>query len=192
MFWSISSKIRQTMRGTTDSWFCAKSNKVNLAEKYWDRRSHVLVAVRYRTTNCRLSALWSAEASVGTGWVPVAVNNERHAKALVAWWNATPTMLMLLNRRGRTLSYPKWSLKQLRSVGVPRPHNPAWELLADAWEEVCDLEVLPLREAETCVARKVIDRAAAIALGIEESRIANWRRLLSVEPTITNKPAQMD
>ena len=190
MFWSISSKIRQTMRSTPDEWFCAKSDKSKLAEKYWARRSHVLIAVRYDTINSRLSALWSAQASIGTGWVSVAVDDDRRAKALVAWWNSTPARLMLMNRRDRKLTYPKWSLKQLRSVGVPKPNNPAWDLLAEAWEEVCDTIMLPLCEAEHCVARRVIDNAAAKVLGIEGSQVADWRRHLAAEPTITNKPVQ--
>ncbi len=192
VFWSISSKIRQTMRGTPDEWFCAKSDKAQLAEKYWARRRHVLIAIRYDTINSRLSALWSAQASIGTGWVPVAVDDERRAKALVAWWNSTPARLMLMNRRDRKLTYPKWSLKQLRSVGVPKPNNPAWGSLADAWEEVCDTNLLPLCKAENCVARKVIDNAAAKVLGIEGSQVADWRRLLMSEPTITNEPSRID
>ena len=191
-FWSISSKLRQTMQCIPEQYAQFKPEKVHLAERYWNKRSHVLLAERYRTTNSRLSALWSASASVGSGWTPVAVDNESRAKALVAWCNSTPTMLMLLNRRSKTLTYPSWSLKQLRSVGVPKHDTPVWETLADAWEEVCNVEMLPLKDAKNCLARKVIDRAAAEALDIEESRIANWRRLLSKEPTVTNKPAQMD
>lgn len=65
---------------------------------------------------------------------------------------------MLLNQRTRKLTYPRWSLAQLRSIRVPKR-----------------------------AARHVIDRAAALAIGIHADRVAEWRRRLAAEPTITNE-----
>ena len=61
--------------------------------------------------------------------------------------------------------------------------------LAAAYVKASDLELLPMREAEECRARRVLDRAAALALELDEAEIAEWRRRLAKEPTVTNPPA---
>ena len=109
----------------------------------------------------------------------------------MAWWNSTPARLLLLNMRSKKLTYPTWSLAQLRQVGIPKPGNPAWETLTRAWEEACQLEMLPLSQGEECPARHLIDRAAALALGMEEEQMAEWRQMLAQEPTISNRPAPL-
>ena len=40
---------------------------------------------------------------------------------------------------------------------------------------------------EQCEVRQIIDEAAALALGVEPTIIADWRRRLPKEPTITNE-----
>lgn len=189
LFWSISAQLRRTMQGEPEEWRRPKYGKAALAAKYWRERSSVLVAERYDTVSGRLTALWTAEPSVGSGWIPVSVRSDRHAKALATWWNSTPARLMLLNQRTRKLTYPKWSLAQLRGIRIPKPENPAWSSLAAAWQEVRDIELLPMGKAETCRARRIIDQAAARALGVEVDRVAEWRRRLANEPTISNEPA---
>jgi len=122
-------------------------------------------------------------------WVPVATDDDRKAKALAFWWNSTPARLLLLNRRATTLTYPTWQLQHLREVRIPKPESPGWRTLAEAWEQVRDLELLPMRCAEQCPARQVIDAASAVALDVSEDEIVGWRRRLAVEPTITNARA---
>ena len=73
------------MRGEPEMWCRAKRGKEALATKYWGQRSQLLVAQRFDTVGSRLSALWTPEPSVGSGWVPVSVDDERHAKALAVW-----------------------------------------------------------------------------------------------------------
>ena len=46
-----------------------------------------------------------------------------------------------------------------------------------------------MKQADECETRKRIDEAAAAALGIDESVLADWRRRLAAEPTITNARA---
>ena len=97
------------------------------------------------------------------------------------------TRTLLLNRRAKTLTYPTWQLHHLREVRVPNPDNPAWNALADAWEQIRDVELLPMRDAEECEARRVIDEAAAVALGVSAETVAGWRATLAAEPTVTNR-----
>ena len=191
LFWSIDSELRRSMKGTPEAWRSPKPGIERLADSYWRQRSHLLVALRYSTTSSRLAALWTPKASIGSGWMPVAVPNEQRAQALAAWWNSTPTLLTLLNRRTKKLTYPSWSLGQIRDIPIPKPESFAWNALAAAYAAACDLELLPLRQAQQCQARRTIDRAAALALDIDEAQIAEWRGKLAQEPTVSNKPPKL-
>jgi len=187
-FHSVSSQLRRTMNGRNDVWYQPKPGKDRLARRYLGQRSQLLLPMRFRTTNGRLTAVWTPSPSFGW-WVPVAVGGELSAQALAAWCNSTPVHLMLLNRRARTLTYPVWQLEHLREIRVPKPDSPAWDALAAAFTQACELELLPMRQAEDCMARRVIDRAAATALNADEAQLAEWRRKLSREPTVSNEPA---
>ena len=189
IFDSISAALRRTIHGTPESWHKPKQSKKGsrLAERYWRQRSVLLVAQRFRTTNNRLTALYSDKATVGKGWVPVSVKDEYTAKTLAVWWNSTPVLMMLLNRRGMTLDYLKWSLKHLEEIHIPKPDNPGWGALREAYEQVCDMDLQPLKNAVEDPARAVIDDAAAKVLSIDPQVIAGWRERLAKEPTITNK-----
>lgn len=50
---------------------------------------------------------------------------------------------------------------------VATPDNPAWNALADAWEQIRDVELLPMQHAEACEARRVIGEAAGRGAGSE-------------------------
>ena len=189
LFWSIGAELRQTVEGEPEAWRRPKYGKEAIAARYWKQRSSVLVAERYDTVGGRLTALWTSEPSVGSGWIPVSVRNDRRARGLATWWNSTPARLVLLNQRSRKLTYPRWSLNQLRRVPIPKRDNPAWERLAEAYEAVRGVELLPMNRAEECPARRIIDGAAAQALGVSEGLVADWRRRLADEPTVTNRVA---
>ncbi len=187
-FHSVSSQVHRTIRGKHDVWYEPKPGKASLAAKYLARRNRLLLPMRFRTTNGRLTALWTPTPSFGT-WVPAATENERIAKALAVWCNSTPVRLMLLNRRSRTLTYPAWSLEHLREIGIPKPDSFAWNALAAAYAKASDEELLPMSQADVCPARRILDRAAALALEVDEAEIADWRRRLAREPTVSNEPA---
>ena len=189
LFWSNSGELRRKMRGEPEDWRRPKSGRENLAQRYWQQRSHLLVAARCNVVSGRLTAIWSPIASVGSAWTPVSVSDEKHAKGLAAWWNSTPARLMLLNQRSKTLTYPSWSLAQLRQIRVPKPDNPAWNSLRDALDKACGIELLPMKQAEDCEAREIIDGVAAMACGLDPGVLADWRRRLAAEPTITNRRA---
>ena len=187
-FHSVSSKLRRAVLGEPDVWYRPRPGKERLAKRYAEQRSRLLVAMRMDTVSGRVNGLWTPRPAFGW-WVPVATDDDRKAKALAVWWNSTPTRLQLLNRRTTKLTYPTWQLQHLREVRIPKPESPGWHTLAEAWKQVRDLELLPMRYAEQCPARQVIDAASAVALGVSEDETADWRRRLAVEPTITNARA---
>ena len=94
--------------------------------------------------------------------------------------------MLLLNRRAKKLTYPKWSKGHLKSLPCPRPETLGSKALTEAWERANRTPLLPFAQAEVCVARQIIDEAAALAIGAEEDLVADWRRRLAAEPTITN------
>ena len=184
-FHSVSGALRRTLLGEPDVSYRPRAAKRRLADRYRAQRSHLLVPMRLNTVSGRLTGVWTAQPSFGW-WVPIAVSDEDRQKALAAWWNSTPVRLMLLNRRAQTLTYPTWQLEHLREIRIPKPDNPAWASLRSAFDQACDMELLPMRQAEECDARRIIDEAAAEALGIVPDAIGDWRRRLALEPTITN------
>ena len=185
-FHSVSGALRRTLLGEPDVWYRPRSAKRRLADRYREQRNHLLVPMRFDTISGRLTGVWTAQASFGW-WVPIAVSDEDRQKALAAWWNSTPVRLMLLNRRAQKLTYPTWQLAHLREIRVPKPDSPAWSFLRVAFDEVGDTELLPMKQAEECAARRVIDEAAALALDIAPDTLADWRRRLAAEPTISNQ-----
>ena len=138
-----------------------------------------------------LLAVWTDTPSIGrgNGWIPVDIKDEDLGKGLVAWWNSTPAAMILLNRRSKKLTYPKWSVAQIRSIGIPKPDNTAWPALTAAYEQAKNIPMLPLKQATSCEARQIIDQAAALALGINEEQVAEWRHMITEEPTISNRAA---
>ena len=188
-FHSVSGALRRTLSGKPDVWYRPRAAKRGLAERYRAQRSQLLVPMRLNTVTGRLTALWTAKASFGW-WVPIHVSDETTAKALAVWLNSTPVRLMLLNRRAQTLTYPTWQLAHLREIRIPKPDNPAWASLKAAFDQACETELLPMKDAEQCEVRRGIDDASALALDIDRKEIAGWRRLLAMEPTITNARAK--
>ena len=188
-FHSVSGKLRRTLLGEPDVWYRPKSAKQGLAERYRAQRSQLLVPMRFDTISGRLTGVWSAKPSFGW-WVPLAVPDGDRQKALAAWWNSTPVRLMLLNRRAQKLTYPTWQLAHLREIRIPKSANAGWGALRAAYDQVCDVEMLPMRQAEQCGAREVIDEAAALVLGVGPEVLGDWRRRLATEPTITNRRAE--
>ncbi len=191
-FHSVSGDLRRTMLGEPDVWYVPRRRPRRNMDRWIElsrtRRSHLLVPMRLNTVSGRLTGVWTAQPSFGW-WVPIAVSDEDRQKALAAWWNSTPVRLMLLNRRAQTLTYPTWQLEHLREIRIPKSDNPAYDSLRIAFDQVCGLELLPMRQAEECEVRRIIDEAAALALGVEPNVLAEWRRRLAAEPTITNAHA---
>ena len=96
--------------------------------------------------------------------------------------------MMLLNRRGKKLTYPQWSLAHLNEIRIPKYNNPGWSALCGAYGEIRDQEIMPMKQAGEDAARAAIDEAAARVLGMDPDVLAGWRERLSKEPTISNLP----
>ena len=189
VFDSISAKTRHSMLGSPEQRVVPGGRRAHLHENVLASKGSLMLAERFNTVSGVLTALWSETATFGFGWLPARAQDEMYEQALCAWWNSTPGRLLLLNRRGKTLTYPKWSVEHVTSLPCPKAAKPGCKELAKAWQQTCRTPLLPMRQAEECPVRRAIDEAAAIALGVDDETLTDWRRRLAAEPTITNAHA---
>ncbi len=192
VFDTVSADVRQTMLDAPEQPVVPGGRRGHLHERVLASGGHLLIASRFDTVSGRVTALWSEVATFGFGWMPVTGPDRSYEQALCAWLNSTPGRLLLLNRRAKKLTYPKWSVKHLQSVPSPRHGTAGSASLARAWEETCRTALLPMRQADACPVCRIIDDAAATVLGFPPDVIADWRRRLAAEPTVTNARACMD
>ena len=190
IFDSASAELRATMTGEPEQWVTPGGRRVHLHERVTAGRGHLMLATRCNTVSGRITALWSDEPTFGFAWVPARGPDQGHEQALCAWWNSTPGRILLLNRRAKMLTYPKWSVKHLLSVPSPRPGRSGCAELRAAWARCRDTELRPLREGDRCSVRLRLDTAAASFLGVSEDVVAEWRRRLACEPTVSNEYAR--
>ena len=186
VFATVSAKVRHSMLGDPEEPVVPGGRRVHLHDRVLQTKGHLMLANRFNTVSGLLTALWTEVPTFGFGWTPATASGRSYEQAICAWWNSTPGRLLLLNRRGKTLTYPKWSIEHLSSVPCPRPESPGSAALAKAWQETCRTPILLMRHAQECGVRQVLDAAAAVALGLAPENLADWRRRLAVEPTITN------
>ncbi len=187
IFDSASAKLRRTMAAEPEQLVAPGGRRAHLWEQVAEGAGNLMLATRYDTTGGRLTALWSENPSFGFGWIPAAARNHGHEQALCAWWNSTPGRILLLNRRAKKLTYPKWSVEHLMSVPAPRAGTACCDGLQAAWLALRDREMLELRHGEQCPVRKSLDEAAAAVLGVPADSVADWRRRLALEPTVSNR-----
>ena len=190
IFGTISAKVRRTLAGTPEQWVTPSGGKrVHLWERILEQRSTLLVAERYDTVSGRLTAVYSEEPTFGFGWRPVATTSREMSKgAICLWLNSTAGRLLLINRRAKKLTYPSWSTAHWKEIRIPNGKGSSIRQLAAAFETVAGRELKTLQSANADETRKVIDDAAAEALGLDREDVADWRRL-AAEPTITNRRA---
>ena len=191
VFDSVSAKIRRRMLDEPEQSVVPGGRRAHLFENVLATSGHLMLVTRYNTNSGRLTALWSETATFGFGWIPASVMKGGHAyeQALCAWWNSTAGRVLLLNRRAKTLTYPKWSVEHLTSLPCPRPDSLGSAALARAWKETCRMPLLPLCRGAECKVRRRLDEAAAVVIGVDPNILADWRQCLAAEPTITNRPA---
>ena len=186
VFGTVSAKVRRSMLGVPEEPVVPGGRRIHLHDRVLQSKGNLMLATRFDTVGGLLTALWTEIPTFGFGWMPATASSRLYEQALCAWWNSTPGRLLLLNRRGKKLTYPKWSVEHVTSVPCPKPETSGSAALAKAWQETCRISLLPMRHAQECVVRQVLDHAAALALGVEPEVLADWRRRLATEPTITN------
>ena len=171
------------------------TGKDSYVENYlWPRASRLLMAQRLRTTNVRTPAIYVSEPVVARAWAPVRPVPSTHAddhamKAWCAFLNSSCGALLFLNCRSKDLSYPAYSLELLRSMPLPDPSRADLAPLVRAFDDLCEAELLPWAQMDIDPVRHQIDDAVAEVLDLDPVEMADWRRRIVNEPTVSNKPA---
>ncbi len=193
--WDHKSAKQTTMRTEPDEFIAAKSNKVNYAEKLWEKRGNLLLANRMYLTLCQTPAVYSNDQILGSAFVPVSpVVREGGggrtvlSKAWCVWLNSTYGIISFLNIRSRKLSYPSFSLEGLRSLPVPSPSQCDLEKLAITYDQLSDSKLCPFPEIENDPTRHAIDDAVIEAVpGLPTNDINLLRQSIALEPSVHNK-----
>ena len=191
--WYHKTDVTQSMRARADSYIEPKPEKRNLADKYWSQRSRLLLSHRLWLPLARAAAVIVEQPALGSIWTPCRPHDGEPATqaALCAWLNSSPGLLVILGGRdNRKPSYPQFSLVTLRSI--PVPNFPALgddvrDALAAAYEQLKNEVLLPFPQMDEDPVRKRLDAAVADALELDPEWVAQIRRALSEEPSVTNR-----
>ncbi len=190
ILWDHATDVRIAMDAEADVVGAPKPGKEYYAAKLVKKSSRLLVASRLYTPQVRVAACYGSEPMLGSAWVPVRARagGAEFETALCAWWNSTPGILTFLHARARKLTYPRYSLQALRALLVPDPAHADITPLTDAFEATRDITLSQWPQMNGCPARAALDEAAARVLRIDGRTIADWRRRIAVEPTVSGQP----
>ena len=194
--WDHDTENTQSMAAKTDSHIRPKEEKRHLADKYWEQRSRLLLPNRVRLNTVRTVCVRLPHAAVGSAWSPcrfkiTGANSEVLEKALSVFLNSSIGILVMAgSRTGKDISYPRFSLVDLRDLTVPDFRildGESTERLAKEYEVQAAKVLKPLPQMDACNVRKALDHAVIEALGIDRDQTETIRRNLASEPAITGK-----
>ena len=191
VLWDHSTDIHMTMDAKPDVLATPKSQKEAYARYIKSKASRLLISNRLRTNTVCTAACYTEKPALGSAWVPVTPLSTYPDldHALCAWWNSTPGILTMLHARSHALDYAKYSLDLLRKLLIPNPRNVDVSPLIDVFAKTRQQILKPWKEMDTCPVRARIDEAAARVLHIDGAKIADWRKRITLEPTVSNRPA---
>ena len=192
--WYHKSDVTRSMRAETDVYIEPKPTERarRLADSYWEQRSNLLLPHRLWLPLASVGAVMLSERVVGSIWTPCRPFDEDLARAICIYLNSTPGLLSMLGGRdNRKPSYPSFSLDTLRSLPVPDFSALSTEQidLLDGWFDWLGNDtLLPLPRMFEDPVRRQIDEAVIQALDLDSEWVANIRRELAREPSVTDRP----
>ena len=189
--WHHKTNVTQSMIAQADVYIEPKANKVNLADKYWEQRSRMLLPHRLRLNLARVAAVMLDEQVVGSLWTPCRPHASELLKPLCLYLNSTLGLLTLLGSRdNRVPAYPAFSLDTLRDLPVPDLRVLAEdrkEMLDSSFDQFRNMALLPFPQMANDDFRRQIDETMAQALGLDAEWIGRVRRELTREPSVTDQ-----
>ena len=192
--WEHKTDVTQSMAAKPDSHIIPKSTKAHLADSYWNHRSRMLLPTRLFLVTTRMLAVRLDSPGLGSAWVPCRIDPSDSVeleKALCLYLNSSMGILAILGgRTNRKPTYPRFSIDDMRKLTVPdfaAIGGPAVSQLAAAYDQYADSVLLPLPQLNDCPARAGLDAAVVAALGLDGELVANIRRQLAMEPSVTGQ-----
>ena len=199
--WDHKTDFVQTLAAKNDTYIVAKKGKERQAKNLWAKRGTLLLPMRARLNTVRVLGVRLQQRMLGSAWTPCKfiaseekLDSVAAEKALCAYLSSTIGILALTgNRSMKDMSYSQFSMDDLKRIPVPDfPNMDAarLQILADAYDALCESVLLPLPQIMQDETRQALDDAVIAALDIDREVVANIRRELSREPSITGKPYQ--
>ena len=194
--WQHDTKVTQSMAAKVETHIKAKPNKANLADRYWQQRSRLLLPMRFRLNTVKVVRVRPNTPTVGSSWTPCRISIagmdvQSSEKAVCVFLNSTIGILALAgNRTNREISYTRFSLDDLRKLIVPdfaAIGESVVAKLAAAYDALAERTLLPLPQMDGCPVRREMDDAVCNALGLDIERVETIRRNLAAEPSVTGK-----
>ena len=195
--WRHNTSVTQSMAAKPDTHIIAKPPpKTHLAESYWEQRGTLLLPQRMRLNTIRTLCAKLGAPALGSLWAPCRFTvaepeNEVLEKAVCVFLNSSVGALALLgDRTNKALSYPHFSLDDLRKLIVPdfsTIGKDAVGKLAAVYDAHATDVLLPLPQLDVDPVRRALDGAVCDALGLDGERVATIRRNLAAEPSVTGK-----
>ena len=194
--WEHSTDDTQSMAAKPDSHIIPKPPRAHLAANYWQQRSTFLLPNRMGLSNVRTMSVRLEMPVVGSSWSPCnfagpAQERENWEKAVCVYFNSSLGVLAMLgNRSNRMPTYPRFSIDDMRNYPVPdfaAIGEQAITGLAAAYDRYAAAVLLPLPQLNDCPARQGLDAAVIDALGLDGELVANIRRQLAMEPSVTGQ-----
>ena len=194
--WEHNTDDTQSMAAKTDSHIIPKPPRAHLAANYWQQRSHFLLPNRLRLNTVRALSVRLELPVVGSSWSPCnfagpAQERENWEKAVCVYFNSSLGVLAMLgNRSNRVPSYPRFSIDDMRNYPVPdfaAIGEQAVSGLAAAYDRYADAVLRPLPQLNDCPVRQGLDAAVIAALELDGELVANIRRQLAMEPSVTGQ-----
>ena len=192
--WHHDTDVSRTMDANADSHIIRKKGKEGLADKYWEQRSRLLLPTRVRLNTVRVLSAKLPSPAVGSGWTPCRIkagNVEDMEKALSVYLNSSLGVLVMAGyRTSKDISYPRFSMADLRGLTVPDFRGLASEnidIMKGIYDSMASKVLKPVAQMDNCQVREALDTAVSRALGVNQERIERIRVSLTSEPAISAK-----
>ena len=160
-------------------------------EDLWPLASDVLIAERLWLMTQSLLAVRTSEPVLSNMWWTFALEKPsvRKSKALVMWLNSSLGILSMLGcrleTRGAWITFKKPVLAALPVLDVRELNSGQIKALANGFDHIQDVDLLPFPEMATDPTRETIDDIVATALGLPG--LGAIRKSISREPIICLK-----
>lgn len=170
-----------------------KGRNLRKVTDLWPLAGNVLIAERMWLKTQRLVAVHLSEPVLSNVWWSFAFNavsNVSHAdKALVLWLNSTLGLTVLFatrdETRGAWVDFKKPSLGAMPVLDIRALTDDQRTRLAEAYDRICEKELLPFPQMAEDGVRAEIDAAIAEVLGLPDLSVL--RRMLGREPVVCMK-----
>lgn len=195
--WYHKTDVVSSMQADTDTNIRPKPTQGDRASKYWGMRGRLMLPTRVRLNTVRMLAVRLTEPALGSGWVPCRVKASEEIdahdaeKVLCVYLNSSLGILATLgNRSARVPAYSQLSMDDLKRLVVPNIASlspRAAREVAGCFDQLAESRMMTIASAPNCETRHALDRSVAAAFDIDEGLIADVRKELAAEPSMTGK-----